>query len=118
MPIELHQTPVFEQPSLSRPLSCGFSAAERFRGSADLASAASIRSRRPSVFRGGHELSLRKKGDDHEETLAYLAALAAYLQTMGKSAEAAEFQREHAALAGQLAAQKAASPSPAGGELK
>ena len=37
--IEHLQTPVFDQPSLSRPLSCGISAAERFGCGADLWSA-------------------------------------------------------------------------------
>ena len=35
IPIEPPQTPVFDQPSLSRPLACGISAAERFRCAAD-----------------------------------------------------------------------------------
>jgi len=35
IPIEPPQTPVFEQPSLSRPLSCGISTAEQFRCGAD-----------------------------------------------------------------------------------
>ena len=36
IPIEPPRTPVFDQPSLSRPLSCGISAAGRFRCGADL----------------------------------------------------------------------------------
>jgi hypothetical protein len=35
-----------------------------------------------------------------------LAALAVHLESIGKSAEAAEFQHEHDALAAQLAAKK------------
>jgi hypothetical protein len=66
-----------------------------------------------------HEASLRRglahcrqtPGDD-ASTLGHLAALAVHLEKMGKSAEAAEFQREHDALAAQLAAKKPASPSP------
>jgi len=34
--VEPPQTPVFDQPSSSRPLSCGIAAAERFRSGADL----------------------------------------------------------------------------------
>jgi DNA-directed RNA polymerase subunit RPC12/RpoP len=60
-----------------------------------------------------HEASLRRglahcrqtPGDD-ESTLGHLTALAVHLEKMGKSAEAAEFQREHDALAAQLAAKK------------
>ncbi|MGD0614514.1 MAG: hypothetical protein ABSA69_03615 [Verrucomicrobiota bacterium] len=40
------------------------------------------------------------------ETLAHLAALAVHLESIGKSTEAAEFQREHDTMAAQLAAEK------------
>jgi WD40 repeat protein/DNA-directed RNA polymerase subunit RPC12/RpoP len=62
-----------------------------------------------------HEASLRcglahcrQAQGDYESTIAYLAALAAHLQKMGKPAEAAEFQREHDVLAAQMAAENMA----------
>jgi hypothetical protein len=58
------------------------------------------------VLRRGLEYSRREKGADHEETLAHLAALAVHLENSGKPEEAAEFQREHDALAAKLAAKK------------
>jgi hypothetical protein len=56
-----------------------------------------------------HEASLRRglahcrqtPGDD-ASTLGHLAALAVHLEKMGKSAEAAEFQREHDSLAAKV----------------
>lgn len=39
----------------------------------------------------------REKGDDRQKTLTHLAALAVHLEGVGKSAEAAELQREHGA---------------------
>ena len=41
---------------------------------------------------------------DHESTLGHLAALAIHLEKMGKSGQASEFQREHDALAEEVAA--------------
>ena len=58
------------------------------------------------ILRRSLDQSRREKGADHEETLAHLAALAVHLEKMGKSAEAADFQSEHDALAAQLAAKK------------
>ena len=58
------------------------------------------------VLRRGLDQSRCEKGADHEETLAYLAALAVHLESIGKSAKAAEFQREHDALSAQLPAKK------------
>jgi hypothetical protein len=52
------------------------------------------------VLRRGLELSRREKDDDHEETLAHLAALAVYLTQEGKPDEAAEYQREYDERAG------------------
>ena len=65
-----------------------------------------------------YEASLRRglahcrqtPGDD-DSTLGHLAALAVHLKKMSKSAEAAEFRREHDALAAQLAAKKPCSRS-------
>ncbi len=60
-----------------------------------------------------HEASLRRglahcgqTPSDDESTLGHLAALAVHLGKIGKSTEAADFQREHDALAAQLAAKK------------
>jgi hypothetical protein len=47
-------------------------------------------------------------GPDHESVLGHLAALAVHLEKTGQPAEAAEFQREHDALAARMAAKKAA----------
>jgi len=58
------------------------------------------------ILRRGLEQSRREKGADHEETLAHLAALAVHMQSIGKSAEAAELQLEHDAMAAKLAAKK------------
>ena len=58
------------------------------------------------ILRRGLKLSRREKGAEHEETLAHLAALAVHLQSIGKSTEAAEFQREHDVLVTQLAVRK------------
>jgi len=41
------------------------------------------------------DLSCREKGHDHEETLAHLVALAVHLENAGKTAEAADYRREH-----------------------
>jgi WD40 repeat protein len=46
------------------------------------------------LLRRGLEFTRREKGDDHEETLAHLDALAVHLQNMGKSAEARQFAQE------------------------
>jgi len=56
------------------------------------------------VLRRGLEQSRREKREI--ETLAHLAALAVHLESIGKSTEAAEFQREHDTMAAQLAAEK------------
>jgi len=84
------------------------------------------------VLRRGLEQSRREKGDDHEETLANLAALAVHLEEIANTAdvssvlsavvltkaearrakeEAAEFQREHARFTAQIAARKQAEHS-------
>jgi hypothetical protein len=47
------------------------------------------------VRRHGLEFSRRKKGPDHEETLAHLVALTVHLENAGKPDEAAAYKREH-----------------------
>ena len=75
------------------------------------------------LLRRGLEFSRREKGNEHEETLAHLAALAVYYEGIAKTTdvpsvarrakeEVAEFQREHDALAAQLAAKQPVSASP------
>jgi hypothetical protein len=51
------------------------------------------------VLRRGLEFSRREKGNDHEETLAHLAALAAHLEKTGKSPEARALAEERDRLA-------------------
>ncbi|MGA2603602.1 MAG: hypothetical protein ABSG14_05185 [Verrucomicrobiia bacterium] len=48
------------------------------------------------ILRDGLELSHREKGDDHEETLAHLAALAAHFEQMGQPEAARQYAEEHA----------------------
>ena len=50
-----------------------------------------------------------ESGDDHEETLAHLAALAVHLENAGKPEEAAEFQREHDEIAARVGKKTAGS---------
>jgi len=51
------------------------------------------------VLRRGLEQSRREKGEDHEETLAHLAALAAHFDQIGQPEAARPFAEEHARLA-------------------
>jgi hypothetical protein len=60
----------------------------------------------PKFCGTGLEQSRREKGAEHEETLAHLAVFAVHLKSTDKSSEAAEFQREHDALAAQLGVKK------------
>ena len=50
------------------------------------------------ILRHGLEQSRREKGDDHEETLAHLAALAAHYEQLGQPEAARPFAEEHARL--------------------
>jgi hypothetical protein len=47
----------------------------------------------------GLKFTRREKGNDHEETLAHLAALAVHLERMGKTAEARAFAEQRERLA-------------------
>jgi hypothetical protein len=58
IPIEPPQMPVFNQPSLSKPLSRGIFSAERFRCGADLWSAGAWNPRRPGVCSAKPDLRL------------------------------------------------------------
>ena len=58
------------------------------------------------VLRRGLERSRREKGDDHEETLAHLAALAVNLEEQGKPEEAAELKQESDPMAARAEAKR------------
>ena len=57
------------------------------------------------MLRRGLGFSRREKGNDHEETLAHLAALAAHYEQLGQPEAARPFAEEHARLKGRKKAE-------------